>query len=72
MTALPRRPLGRAHGVPLAAAAQQFPLAHPAVGSVASRARSRTEARLVRRPVAPASRQEREAEGMRPAAAPAP
>ena len=59
-----------------AMAARGVRMIDPAVGSVASGARTRTGAdanvRLVRRAIAPASRQEREVEGVPPAAAPVP
>jgi D-threo-aldose 1-dehydrogenase len=66
----------RRHGVTLAAAALQFPLAHAAVASVVAGARSRAEVdgnvELVRRPIPPAFWQELKAEGLLPAAAPVP
>ena len=62
--------------MPLAAAALQFPLAHPAVASVVAGARSRAEVdanvQLVRRPIPSAFWQELKADGLVPAAAPVP
>ena len=66
----------RRHGVTLAAAALQFPLAHAAVASVVAGARSRAEVdanvELVRQPIPPAFWQELKADGLLPAAAPVP
>jgi D-threo-aldose 1-dehydrogenase len=66
----------RRHGVTLAAAALQFPLAHAAVASVVAGARSRAEVdgnvELVRQPIPPAFWQELKAEGLLAAAAPVP
>jgi D-threo-aldose 1-dehydrogenase len=66
----------RRHGVTLAAAALQFPLAHAAVASVVAGARSRAEVEanveLVRRSIPAAFWQELKAEGLVPMAAPVP
>jgi D-threo-aldose 1-dehydrogenase len=66
----------RRHGVPLAAAALQFPLAHAAVASIVTGARSRAEVdvnvQLIRQPIPPAFWQELKAEGLLPTAAPVP
>jgi D-threo-aldose 1-dehydrogenase len=66
----------RRHGVPLTAAALQFPLAHPAVATVVAGARSRAEVeanvRLLRLPIPPGFWQELKDEGLLPAAAPVP
>ncbi len=64
------------HGVPLTAAALQFPLAHPAVATVLTGARSETEVRenaaLLDVPVPGAVWEELRATGLLPAAAPVP
>jgi D-threo-aldose 1-dehydrogenase len=66
----------RAHGVPLAAAALQFPLAHPAVTSVVVGARSRAEVEanvaLLDHPLPPALWQDLRAHGLVRADAPTP
>jgi D-threo-aldose 1-dehydrogenase len=66
----------RRHGVPLAAAALQFPLAHAAVASVVTGARSRAEVdvnvQLIHQPIPPAFLQEFKAEGLLPTTAPVP
>jgi NAD binding domain of 6-phosphogluconate dehydrogenase len=66
----------RRHGVPLVTAALQFPLAHAAVASVVTGARSRVEVdantQLVRRPIPAAFWQELKAEGLLTVAAPVP
>jgi D-threo-aldose 1-dehydrogenase len=66
----------RRYGVPLAAAALQFPLAHAAVASVVTGARSRAEVdvnvQLIRQPIPPAFWQELKAEGLLPTTAPVP
>jgi D-threo-aldose 1-dehydrogenase len=68
--------IGRRHGVPLAAAALQFPLAHPAVASVVAGARSQAEVEanvgLLRRPIPPAFWRELKDEALLPAAVPVP
>jgi D-threo-aldose 1-dehydrogenase len=64
------------HGVPLAAAALQFPLAHPAVATVLTGARSGAEFRdnvaLLDLPIPEALWQELRANGLLPAEAPVP
>jgi D-threo-aldose 1-dehydrogenase len=64
------------HGVPLAAAALQFPLAHPALAAVVPGARSAAEVEanlaLFRRPIPAALWQELKADGLLPAEAPVP
>ncbi|HEY4253184.1 MAG TPA: aldo/keto reductase [Roseomonas sp.] len=64
------------HGVPLAAAALQFPLAHPAVSAVIPGALARTELEQnlahLRQPIPAALWQELKAEGLIAAAAPVP
>ncbi len=64
------------HGVPVAAAALQFPLAHPAVASVIPGARSASEqtenAALARRPIPDDLWPELKAEGLLPEDAPTP
>jgi len=68
--------VGRAHGVPLAAAALQFVLAHPAVVTVIPGARSRTEAeqnaRWVAAPIPPAYWTDLKAAGLLREEAPVP
>jgi D-threo-aldose 1-dehydrogenase len=65
-----------AHGVPLAAAALQFPFHHPAVAAVIPGARSAREVeenlRLLRHPIPPALWRDLEAEGLVRADAPTP
>ncbi len=64
------------HGVPLKAAAIQFPLAHPAVASVLTGARSVAELeeneRMMRAPIPAALWQDLKAEGLLPPEAPVP
>ncbi len=66
----------RRHGVPLASAALQFPLAHPAVAAVIPGALSVQEVQQnlahLARPIPPALWQELKAEGLLAAAAPVP
>jgi D-threo-aldose 1-dehydrogenase len=64
------------HGVPIAAAAVQFPLGHPAVATVLTGVRSPAEieanAQLFQHPIPDALWAELKAEGLLPAAAPTP